>query len=1065
MYGSGGPFRTLFAVMIAFAFVFTAVVIYFGGDADVEARLYPQQPQHAGYYYMDNTDPDPKVDFDWIDAANNPRSEYLEEAYNYYYSYGNYYEEYDLPFQFPFFDDVYDKCAVLACGYIDFGGFQYNGYYYVASSSSTIPYSSYENGFIAAWAYAIGSYNTPGDFRLFALEGETYGDRWVCFEWNKAYAPASYVSQPNSDTYQITFEIIIYESGLIKVQYLDADTSYSSYANGMYASAGIEDITGTKGINYCGYSDTNLKSGLAVLYGKGVAEITNYKMEADTGGALYAQSKAYYFELTAKHPINVDMIKAVAITFGNDRGTLVMNHQRRGSGVFLEEDPDDYLTLFPEKCSFSYPSGKLSVKFAFTPNFNYPTRTFERLTIGVYGVGVIPAILSFGDMYWVENQLELVGSLGVETATKDYVSNGGWVFGGEEIFFTGVKAVYPQTQISPMPGTYSYVATDEANVVWEDTSGGLYSHIRAVVENDLIRKSYSVTIGSVPAHTDVSDLPRYDLNVDPFRPSPPENFQIHSDSYEDPNTAYDDDNELFLTWQPGEDLESGIYGYYISDVDPSLGKEASTLWEFVEHPLTSLKIIATGSGVRKYYLWSVDKAMNPSTAVFAVTNVDHTPVEFREFSPGDQSWVNTHTPICSVLIDDGDGSGVSARDIQYSTSSTSKVEYGPWLRVTGVQSASELRLSVRTTFSNGKSNFIRFRAKDAAGNGWTYSPDYNVWVDEEPSLFTNFRPYEGEYQNSRVVIVSVDVTDRHGSRDGSGVVPGSIEYRYSTSGVNLFGTWDRAPVISYLDGVAKVSMELTLAEGSDNYVQFRCYDAVGNYATSADFNVKVNTVPAVMAEVSPPVNGDVYTTDEKIFFDASGTVDPDGDDLDYQWYSDIDGFLSAEVSFFRSLSPGVHDVTLMVNDPAHSEVVHFALVVKQPSQIDPATIDSDGDGLYDAWEIAYGLDPDRPDAFYDSDWDTFSNMQEFENRTNPADASSHPAYVLGEADDGSGDDDLSTQYYVLSLILAGITLIVLFVLIFLFLSKRSSFREDIDEEKDLEYEELEYRRALDSRKK
>ena len=820
------------------------------------------------------------------------------------------------------------------------------------------------------------------------------------------------------------------------------------------------------GVEYSGYSSSNLKDGLAIVFGKGMAEVESYEMETDEAGALYAQHKFYSFEATVKHPISYDMITVVGLTFGNNRGSIMMRQSRDGSTSFSTDDPNEYLVLDPVGSDTKVVDGKLVVKFRFSPSFNYPTNLFEDLTFGVYGLGVIPAITVFQDMYWVETNLDLTGTL--EAHTDDgYVSNGGWVSGGEEFFFRGVTATYPQTKKSPMPGAYTIEAEDrETGLIWtqNDVEGEI--NLSVMVDKNKVTKSYRVRIGKIPSNSDISELPNYVIKVDPFKPNPPGNFEIHADSYEDPTVNFDDDNEVYVTWDPAEDLESGVKGYYLSSLGPESDPSEAQVYEYVEHPMTSIKLFLVGDGAKKLFIWSVDQAGNPSSPVFAVTKVDKTPVTYSEFSPGDQVWVNTRTPICSVLISDGEGSGVSARDVEYSVATSSRYEFGPWLKVSGIRDSQELRLSVRATFINGKNNYIRFRAKDGAGNGWTMSPEYNVWVDEQPPYFTNFRPYEGDYQNGNVVVVSVDITDSSSIRDGSGVLPSTIQYRYSTAGVGLFGDWLDAPVISYEGDVARISMEQSFVEGDSNYIQFRCYDDVGNYATSREYNVKVNSAPMVDASVSPPVNGLVYTTDEKIYFDASGTEDPDGDDLQYEWYSDIDGFLSGESSNFRSLSAGLHEVTLLVNDPAHSVVRTFELLVKQPSQIDPTSIDSDGDGLYDAWEVAYGLDPERPDAFYDSDFDTFSNMQEFQNMTAPDDPNSHPPYALSvEGEDDDEESDLSDQYLILLLLLIGLSLIVLVVLSILFLSKRSSFVEDVEEEKELEREEIDYRKALEARKK
>lgn len=54
--------------------------------------------------------------------------------------------------------------------------------------------------------------------------------------------------------------------------------------------------------------------------------------------------------------------------------------------------------------------------------------------------------------------------------------------------------------------------------------------------------------------------------------------------------------------------------------------------------------------------------------------------------------------------------------------------------------------------------------------------------------------------------------------------------------------------------------------------------------------------------------------------------------------------------------------------------------------VDPYTRDSDNDGIPDAWEVTRGFDPfDSADALLDLDEDDYSNLQEWQNGTDPAD--------------------------------------------------------------------------------
>lgn len=67
---------------------------------------------------------------------------------------------------------------------------------------------------------------------------------------------------------------------------------------------------------------------------------------------------------------------------------------------------------------------------------------------------------------------------------------------------------------------------------------------------------------------------------------------------------------------------------------------------------------------------------------------------------------------------------------------------------------------------------------------------------------------------------------------------------------------------------------------------------------------------------------------------------------------------------------------------------------EKPEDAERKGADLDGDGMTDAWEKRYGLNPDdRSDADKDADGDLFTNLEEFNAKTNPRDPEDHPDYL------------------------------------------------------------------------
>ncbi len=111
--------------------------------------------------------------------------------------------------------------------------------------------------------------------------------------------------------------------------------------------------------------------------------------------------------------------------------------------------------------------------------------------------------------------------------------------------------------------------------------------------------------------------------------------------------------------------------------------------------------------------------------------------------------------------------------------------------------------------------------------------------------------------------------------------------------------------------------------------------------------------------------------------------------------AEIDGekasFLASGLRVFCAPGePGVKGCGMPI--PFPSEKCPFC--GKSQKEEEKPTEDHDGDGLPDEWEKLHGLNPlDPADADEDKDDDGFTNLEEFEAKTDPSDSTSHPDYL------------------------------------------------------------------------
>jgi hypothetical protein len=199
---------------------------------------------------------------------------------------------------------------------------------------------------------------------------------------------------------------------------------------------------------------------------------------------------------------------------------------------------------------------------------------------------------------------------------------------------------------------------------------------------------------------------------------------------------------------------------------------------------------------------------------------------------------------------------------------------------------------------------------DTAGNPFIISAPDTLMIDTTSPLLVGHWPTERTFDSEIDARSVATFTDG----DGSGVDMTTVEYSISLGGKDEFGPWVAVNSTGSADDVVRGEIDILAIDGHDNWISWRVRDLVGNGPVEfGPFQLKINLPPN--AVIASPIEGGRFYHDEQIWLSGVGSSDPDpDDDLVFEWWSDIDGYLGMGRELPGVLSVGDHELTLKLDD-------------------------------------------------------------------------------------------------------------------------------------------------------
>ena len=997
--------RYLIHGLVAFMMIAMAVVPMIAVES--ESKMY-ENPNAGGYNWVDSYEPEPKIQPGFIEIKHDPNVEAYNTPSSSSLSLVN------LPFNFDYYNVKYSAGHTIyvsthgALSFVETSGTIFTSYNHIPSQSGP-------RGVLAVWWGRDYCYTRDSN-RVYSLETVIDDEKVLIIEWNTQQGG--------------TFEVILYEHGMIRYEYLSLP-SWSWYTG----TIGIESSDDQKGTEYAySSSPTSYTLPFAIYFTSEEIEILGMEMYdanmvslQDGDRIVYAGSQTYTVRAQITHTSGKNSILGAILTMAPHGEKIVMRWYRANS-TWVTLEGFNKCRLIPEECeAVAVSNNGYTIDFKIDFDINYPMDKddpYRNISVKALGKSAIPKEYEAEDVYVIGAELFFDDDLVVFNSRHRILEDNSYISGEEMVNFYGPKIIY----LDPLNGRRSNVQPPPS-LSWfditETTTGTKVARIQSgdvlnifwktLNYNSIMRFKFNINGTNIPkdnilqVYDDDIYLPFYfKLQVDVNPPGKPttDTVFIYADNTTSDPTDVDNDDKVIVAWGPAEDGESGLdptEGYLIEAISEGVRRTWITPHDShpftVENNLLSYKIEDLPEGVSNISVRAVDLVGNIGDPIYGEVKIDFTGPTYELLSPEYGTWSITVRP--TVLFGVKDSlSGVNGQSLMFRTSTNGGDDFTDYKICNFYEDGLEVEVPVTDAFfSEGTNNLIQIRGTDLASSYVTSSDQYTIWVDTRSPSISVDQP-EMDDEGKTVEWLTDPGTGIHVSIHdflGSGIDPTSITYKYSLDGGLKFSASIPVEAAPYNNSHGYEQMDLLIkkpwGEGDDNILLIEVYDKVGRYS-NATYRIRMDKTPYV--EITAPDLDEVFYDNMTVTFSCK-VVDLDGnEDISVQWISSLDGVVGTSLTSEFILSEGEHFIILEVDDSVRIVRKTFSMTILSADLLLPHLRDTDGDGMNDSYEIAYGLDPERDDSKEDMDGDGHSNIEEYYAGTDPSDKNSYPGAGMEE---------------------------------------------------------------------